>query len=346
MPLQAPASQDAGGAPVAPQTDAADQSLESTPDSAGTDASGELTPSPSGKSQPNASSVDTGDDQDRAILTRLAKEEGLDLRSQYRTDAEFLRGHKELRTALSKRDEDAAIGKLMRGREQDVLEFFKSKQQPVQPANGKAQDNPPWDGYKLLEARVIDPTTGQPRAGARPEDVQKYQSINDGLLKAAYQMAYHPKEYLAEIVKEQVAQARQDWDRELAGRASQQTENQMLATFEDQHKDWMFSNKRDDASGYTPQGYRFLDLCQEIDTTYRQLGATLPMSALERLAYESLIREQPESTPTTTAQRPQARRRASTTQKQPSFEERLRELSAKFPMEEALAQLQEEFPNQ
>jgi hypothetical protein len=341
MPLPTPVGSEAGGAPVAPQTDSADTSSETTPSSvAETSEKDTDTGSPAGSGKVTSETPEADTEQDRAVLNRLAKEEGLDLRGKYRNDAEFLRSYRELQGALSKRDEDAAIGKMIRGKEQDVLQFLKSQQSP--PSNGKTQERPQWEAYQLLEARVLDPSTGQPRSGARPEDVQQLQDLNKGLLRAAYEIAYHPENLLGGIVEKKVAEAKRQWEQEQAGQTAQQTENQMLATFEDSHKDWMFANKRDDASGYTPQGYRFLDLCQEIDTNYRRMGAQLPMSALERLAYEALSREQPDSTPSASVAKPQARRRASATTQQPSIEDHLRKMvNDGVPMSEAVARLAE-----
>ena len=268
--------------------------------------------------------------EDQAILDRFAKEQGIDLRSKFKTDADFLKGYKEAISTLHRRDEDAAAGKLLRGKEKEFLEFLRG-----QSANGNGAPKPPpasekpmtWEEYKLLEAHVLDPATGQARPQARPEDIARYQEVNSTLLRRAFDLSFQPEQILGKTLEQKITEAFQQRDQSYYQQQAIAEEQSAVNSFADENKDWLFANKTNFDAGLTPQGERLDQLVGTLRTHYQSRGQTFPDSVLLKVAYAELLKEQAQAGAGASVPiKSQAKRKASVAHGKETQEELVRRL--------------------
>ena len=305
-------------------------SIESTTVSA-TDA---LAPSPGGESSVPAESPpdaavtsETAEEtsaEDQAILERFAKEQGVDLKSKFKTDSEFLKSHKELLSVVHRRDEDAAAGKLLRGQEKEFLEFLRGRNAGNGAAKPEAAIEKPvtWEEYKLLEAHVVDSATGQARTNARPEDIARFQEINSTLLRRAFDVAFQPEQVIGKTLDQKIAEALQQRDQTYYQQQAVAEEQTAVNSFADENKDWLFANKSNFEQGLTPQGERFDQLVGELRDYHKSRGRNYPDSILLDVAYKRLIKEQEQAgAGTSVSIKTQAKRKASVTHGKETQEE-------------------------
>lgn len=264
-----------------------------------------------------------------SLLESFAKG-GVDFRRKYQSDADFLRGVREMQATISRRDEDAQLGKLLRGHEQEIADFFRQRNAPPPPAD-KSDGLPPRQEYQMLIARVIDPSTNQARADAKREDIARLRTIQDQLEGQIYDLVQNPKAFLDSLTKEQATAIRNEIQNDLSARMAHASIQAEVNAFEDENREWLFANGADESQGWSPQGQRLLAYAREHIASEEAIGNRVNDRRALDVALWRLRAEQADSASPTRAKTPAPRgvRRPSTTGTTETVQARIEKMIAK-----------------
>jgi len=232
------------------------------------------------------------------ILSRVAEQFGFDARQKYRSDDEYLRASTEAFRALSRRDEDAVLGRALRGQEQAFLAFLQAQQQQqhTPPPQQQQQEQPPsWEEFQLLKAKVLD-NQGNLRPDASHGDVEQLAAMNDVFQRTLFDLAFRREEAIGSSVDPKLNQAQQIFQHQIAAelqrREQMVAEEQRVSDFEGQHKSWLYADKNTIDSGLTPLGQKFAQYATEYFNTWQQRGIEPPRSEVAQYAYNRLKAEE------------------------------------------------------
>lgn len=164
---------------------------------------------PEATQQPTEATPDEPDDQD--ILAYMKETHtGLDY-GKYQTDEAFLKGAAEAMRLAGRREEDAQLGKQVRGAlgdQPDQLEALLKGQLPAAADTGEDPDNaksangrPEWDPTWITQSEdgKLVPAMGAPK------DVeQKYQAYSTWMQRQMHAMVTDPNKFFGEAMSKQV----------------------------------------------------------------------------------------------------------------------------------------------
>lgn len=268
---------------------------------------------------------------DRAILERVAKEAGIDQRSKFRTDADFIKHYKELHGKLNERDQDAALGRVFKEHEAEFREYLSAKRTP-QEGNGKpekasSQKTVSPEEYYLLQARVLDPKTGEVRAEAPPDDVRKYREAHTALERNIVAMGLQTKQAIAASVEEILAERERQWQERAAQEQARSVDNQRVQGFFKENSGWLYADGESQTSGFKPEGQRFMEIAEGIYNEAAEMGEKLPVHRVLQIAKLRHMEEQAHA-PERSGVKPQGRRKPSTLSREEAIEARVDKMIA------------------
>ena len=209
------------------------------------------------------------------------------LGGKFKSVDDLERSYKELQAAISRRDEDAAVGKQFRQHEPEFQEFLRSKQTAEAERAAKEEASKPsiptMEEVQILEARVLD-EQGNFRANARAEDKAKLTSAYDLMKRRAMEFALKGKDAIADTVRSILQEERTKWEQEAAQRQAYQADAQAVEAFVDQNAEWLFRDAKNPQAGRSPEGDRFVEHVEAKRNYYAQRGIGLPESELVQIA--------------------------------------------------------------
>jgi hypothetical protein len=176
--------------------------------------------------------------------------------------------------ALSRRDELAALGRLVNEDRDAYLQFLQEKQKKV--ATPARSAEPAWDftQYRLAQTQYTDPATGELRVNTPPDVASRIKQYQDKMPASLWDIANSPEKVVGPIIKQAIEEARQQWLQEMQQLQTQQTESQQINEFVSQQAEWLYANKQNESSGYTPQGQRYIEyVAAAVDAGFPRLGA-------------------------------------------------------------------------
>ena len=253
------------------------------------------------------------EDDATRIATFYAENFNPNATGKFKDDWEFLRSHREMETMLGQRNEDAALGKQLRGHEQEFQQYLtsRSQQQPVAPS--QPEQVPNFEAFRLLQQQVVrDPDTGRPvpAEGAPPDAVQRLERALEAQQRTIHDLTYNPQKVLAPLFQAQS----QILQQQAAAVVEQQTraaqDRGYVQQYEQANSNWLYRDGQNPASGITPQGQRFQDYCgQAAQAGVSTMGGVLNYATM---AMRAEAVGQPRTLPT----KPAAQRKPDVAQQQ------------------------------
>lgn len=289
-----------------------------------------------------------------SALERLAKEQGLDLRTKYKDDADLLKSYKELHGKLHERDQDAALGRVFKEHEAEFRQYLASQKAgtgngqtptPDAPKRGPAMSA---DEYFLLQARLIDPKTGELRSDASAQDVTRFREAHAAVERNVVSMALQTKEAIANAVQEILAEKERQWQETASQQAAKSADMQAVNEFYADNAGWLYQDGKSQESGLRPEGQRFMAIADQVyeDEVRKgrhdpQTGLGTPYSTIHDIALGRYLKEQ-NRTPDRPGVKPQGKRKPSSLSRPESATARFNQLVEKFSMSEAMDRMVKE----
>lgn len=261
-----------------------------------TEAEGEEPATAEGETPPESEE----ESSDRVVLDYLKELTGEDLSGQFANDAEFLKSHVELRKAIGRKDEDAAIGKWLKqnigGREQEFQEWLAGQgtNGRAKPAGAKDDDDEPptLERLQFLRSQVVE-KDGEvvPAPGAPRDAVDQLQRATTAYQRNVDQAARLPKTVKAlQAQNERMAAELESLKTNLGQRDQQLAAHSEMRSWAAQNKDWLHDGGNLDGA-LTEHGRKVVAFYEDPEN-----AGLAPVRRLE-LAKQLVLAGQPKAKP-------------------------------------------------
>lgn len=177
-----------------------------------------------------------------------------DLVGQYKSVGDYVKGMHEAKRLIGRRNEEAELGRLLKGHQDEFLEYMASKDKRAQTT--EKQSLPTAQEYELLQARAIDPRTRDFRSDAKPEDVKRYLDIQTELNRRIVEMAFRPEEAFRDVFD----RARGASTQEMSQRLS---DEQAVDEFKRTHGKWYYADGTGQTATPSTRGEEFAGYLNE-----------------------------------------------------------------------------------
>jgi hypothetical protein len=178
-----------------------------------------------------------------------------DLVGQYKSVGEYVKGMHEAKRLIGRRNEEAELGRLLKGNQNEFLEFLASKEKRAAPTSDK-QSPPTAQEYELLQARTIDPRTRDFRSDAKPEDVKRYLDVQTELNRRIVEMAFRPEEAFRDMFDQVRGASTQEMSQRLS-------DEQAVDEFKRTHGKWYYADGTGQTSNPSSRGEEFAGYLKE-----------------------------------------------------------------------------------
>jgi len=241
-------------------------------------------PAESGQTEPAAEGGEA--DVFNQALSNISQYAGSNWDKKYKSFDQWVMGMRNLERRIGERDADAEFGRQVRQYEREFQDFLQSRQAPQPARQGQPQptsDLPPYEQFQQWVDEVE-------REGdqASPEARRQVARINRELVRRLYQQQQNPQAmleqlqgYIAPLVQQSTQQVAGDIRRN-------QSQQQMVDQFREQHKSWLFVGGQPGVENFTPDGYRLSQYGNEL------MAQGIPIGNALQMAYDRLYRERSE----------------------------------------------------
>ena len=230
----------------------------------------------------NTSEGEEGASAEEAATLRgyMQQVHGRDYSQRFGSDAALLQHFDHADQMIGRRNDDAAFGKMARGR-QDVMDLLQGK--TPEPAPAEKPEKPrrlSREELLYLQHQVIDPETRQPRSDADPQQVAWWQKIEKTSGQILNEIGQDPDGFIASRVEPLFEAFEEKADERAESRAQQRAAatryGDQLDTFE-QANAWLYSDGKLPPQGtppeqivFSPAGNAFRS---EFQKQYQEFGA-------------------------------------------------------------------------
>ncbi len=217
----------------------------------------ETEPEDAGASQEGNTSEEEAPAENPSDLREYMQQtHGRDYLQRFGSDAALLQHFDHADQMIGRRNEEAAFGKMVRGR-QDVMDLLQGKkpesEEPEKPEKPRRLSR---EELLYLQQQVIDPETRQPRADADPQRVALWKKIEQTSGQNINEFGQDPDAFLesriAPMLDKVRAQATEEAQRVIGQQQAADQYNTQLDTFE-QDNAWLYSDGKLPPQGTPPE---------------------------------------------------------------------------------------------
>ena len=221
------------------------------------------------------------------------------LGQKYATDDDAIRGLINAHHLVGQRDADAELGRALRGKEREILDFLEGKSQQVPlPAPQPPQEGPPDYDPAWAHQVVTDPQTGRPTAapGAPTDVVSKATQYYEWREKQLDALARNPADSLRPEFEKWAGDIQEQSRTALQAQLGESEERNLLRDWEEKNRNFLYINGNP-SHGFTPQAQRFITYHDQLASMGVQSQGHRLEVATQLMAAEQVSTQQPQQAP-------------------------------------------------